>query len=54
VDYYRKGSGQPLRNQTLLTAREQEIVRHLICPYPSRRHHLPRAQSKLKALHYTP
>ncbi|MGY3932764.1 csgAB operon transcriptional regulatory protein [Aeromonas encheleia] len=30
VDYYRKGSGQPLRNQTLLTAREQEIVRHLM------------------------
>lgn len=30
VDYYRKGSGQPLRNQMLLTAREQEIVRHLM------------------------
>ncbi|MEZ6931826.1 LuxR C-terminal-related transcriptional regulator [Aeromonas sp. S16(2024)] len=30
VDYYRKGSGQPLRNQTLLTAREHEIVRHLM------------------------
>ena len=30
VDYYRKGSGQPQRQQTLLTAREQEIVRHLM------------------------
>ncbi|MGS3139080.1 LuxR C-terminal-related transcriptional regulator [Aeromonas sanarellii] len=30
VDYYRKGNGQPLRQQTLLTAREQEIVRHLM------------------------
>ena len=30
VDYYRKGNGQPLRQQTLLSAREQEIVRHLM------------------------
>jgi DNA-binding CsgD family transcriptional regulator len=30
VDYYRKGERAPLRQQTLLTAREQEIVRHLM------------------------
>ena len=39
VDYYRQGSGQPQRQQTLLTAREQEIVRHLMTgpPTPDRR-----------------
>ncbi|WP_219596975.1 LuxR C-terminal-related transcriptional regulator [Aeromonas caviae] len=30
VNYYRKGSGQPQRNQTLLTVREQEIIRYLM------------------------